>query len=103
HRRRASRSAPPTGESWRSYASSRGIAATARRVNALAARVVARYPPGGNLSGALPMSEPSIDVIAVGNAIVDVMAPSSDELIAELGLVRGGMTLVDTDQARKLY
>jgi sugar/nucleoside kinase (ribokinase family) len=49
------------------------------------------------------MSQPSIDVIAVGNAIVDVMAPSSDELIAQLGMVRGGMTLVDTDQAHKLY
>jgi sugar/nucleoside kinase (ribokinase family) len=49
------------------------------------------------------MSQPSIDVIAVGNAIVDVMAPSSDELIAQLGMVRGGMTLVDTDQAHTLY
>ena len=49
------------------------------------------------------MSQPSVDVIAIGNAIVDVMAPSSDELIAELGLVRGGMTLVDTDRARELY
>ena len=49
------------------------------------------------------MSQPSIDVIAIGNAIVDVMAPSSDELIAELGLERGGMTLVDTDRARELY
>ena len=44
-----------------------------------------------------------IDVIAIGNAIVDVMAPSSDELIAQLGLERGAMTLVDTDQARVLY
>ena len=49
------------------------------------------------------MSQPSIDVIAIGNAIVDVMAPSSDEAIAELGLVRGGMTLVDTDRAHALY
>jgi sugar/nucleoside kinase (ribokinase family) len=49
------------------------------------------------------MSQPRIDVIAIGNAIVDVMAPSSDELIEQLGLVRGGMTLVDTDQAHALY
>lgn len=49
------------------------------------------------------MSQPSLDVIAIGNAIVDVMAPSSDELIEQLGLVRGGMTLVDTDRARELY
>ncbi|MBV1689921.1 adenosine kinase [Novosphingobium sp. G106] len=49
------------------------------------------------------MSQPSLDVIAIGNAIVDVMAPSSDEAIEQLGLVRGGMTLVDTDRARELY
>ena len=49
------------------------------------------------------MSQPSIDVIAIGNAIVDVMAPASEELVASLGLERGGMTLVDTDRARELY
>jgi sugar/nucleoside kinase (ribokinase family) len=49
------------------------------------------------------MSQPKIDVIAIGNAIVDVMAPSSDDLIERLGLVRGGMTLVDTEQAQTLY
>jgi sugar/nucleoside kinase (ribokinase family) len=49
------------------------------------------------------MPEPTYDVIAVGNAIVDVMAPSSDEAIERLGLVRGGMTLVDTERARELY
>ena len=49
------------------------------------------------------MSQPSIDVIAIGNAIVDVMAPCEDALIEKLGMVRGGMTLVDTDQARALY
>jgi sugar/nucleoside kinase (ribokinase family) len=49
------------------------------------------------------MPEPTTDVIAIGNAIVDVMAPCDDALIARLGLVRGGMTLVDTDQAHALY
>ena len=49
------------------------------------------------------MSQPTIQVIAIGNAIVDVMAPCGDALIDELGLVRGGMTLVDTEQARALY
>ena len=49
------------------------------------------------------MSQPTIQVIAIGNAIVDVMAPCADALIDELGLVRGGMTLVDTEQARALY
>ena len=49
------------------------------------------------------MTQPSIDVLAIGNAIVDVMAPCADELIDQLGLTRGGMMLVDTDQARALY
>ena len=46
---------------------------------------------------------PRYDVIAIGNAIVDVMAPCQDALIAELGLNRGGMTLVDTERAEALY
>ncbi|HET9628062.1 MAG TPA: adenosine kinase [Novosphingobium sp.] len=46
---------------------------------------------------------PQYDVIAIGNAIVDVMAPCSDDDIVGLGLAKGGMTLVDTDQAHALY
>ena len=49
------------------------------------------------------MTEPRYDVVAIGNAIVDVMAPCEDELIEELGLAKGGMTLVDTDRAKELY
>jgi sugar/nucleoside kinase (ribokinase family) len=49
------------------------------------------------------MNEPRYDVIAIGNAIVDVMAPCEDELIEELQLNRGGMTLVDTARAQELY
>jgi len=49
------------------------------------------------------MPAPALDVIAVGNAIVDVMSPCDDALIARLGLNRGGMTLVDTERARELY
>ena len=43
------------------------------------------------------------DVIAIGNAIVDVMAPCDDALIEELQLAKGGMTLIDADGARDLY
>ncbi|MGZ5861650.1 MAG: adenosine kinase, partial [Croceibacterium sp.] len=49
------------------------------------------------------MTEARYDVIAIGNAIVDVMAPCEDELIEELGLNHGGMTLVDADRAQELY
>ena len=48
-------------------------------------------------------NSPRYDVIAIGNAIVDVMAPCEDSLIEELQLNRGGMTLVDTERARELY
>ena len=49
------------------------------------------------------MSAPSIEVIAIGNAIVDVMAPCGDELIEQLGMTRGGMMLIDTERAHALY
>jgi len=49
------------------------------------------------------MTQPRYDVIAIGNAIVDVVAPCSDELIEEFGMVKGGMALIDADQARDLY
>ena len=49
------------------------------------------------------MPEARYDVIAIGNAIVDVMAPCSDDLIEEFGMARGAMTLVDEQQAAELY
>ena len=49
------------------------------------------------------MTAPRFDIIAIGNAIVDVMAPASDELVERLAMTRGGMTLIDTPRARELY
>jgi sugar/nucleoside kinase (ribokinase family) len=49
------------------------------------------------------VTQPRYDVIAIGNAIVDVMAPCDEDLIDELGLAKGGMTLVDEDGAKRLY
>ncbi|MBS0255624.1 MAG: adenosine kinase [Proteobacteria bacterium] len=49
------------------------------------------------------MPDPRFDIIAIGNAIVDVMAPCADELVERLGMTRGGMTLIDTPRARELY
>ena len=49
------------------------------------------------------MSQCSTQVIAIGNAIVDVMAPCDDALIERFGMTRGGMTLIDTERARELY
>ncbi len=39
----------------------------------------------------------SFDVLAIGNAIVDVLAKVTEEQVAELGLGKGGMTLVSDE------
>lgn len=46
---------------------------------------------------------PRYDVIAIGNAVVDVIASCTEELIDELQLNRGGMTLIDEARADELY
>ena len=43
------------------------------------------------------------DVAAIGNAIVDVIAPSSDDFLADEGLAKGGMMLIDEARAEQLY
>lgn len=43
------------------------------------------------------------DVAAIGNAIVDVIAPCSDDFLTENGLTKGAMMLVDPDQSATLY
>ncbi len=43
------------------------------------------------------------DVLAIGNAIVDVLAHAEDSFLAERGLPKGGMVLIDSDQADALY
>jgi sugar/nucleoside kinase (ribokinase family) len=43
------------------------------------------------------------DVVTVGHAIVDVLAPTADESVAALGLAKGTMTLVDDPAAQRIY
>jgi len=43
------------------------------------------------------------DVAAIGNAIVDVIAPCDDAFITDNGLEKGAMMLVDADQSAALY
>ncbi|MDO1560146.1 adenosine kinase [Brevundimonas sp. 2R-24] len=45
----------------------------------------------------------SFDICAVGNAIVDVLAPCEPEFLAAEGLVPGSMTLIDDARAEQLY
>ena len=47
--------------------------------------------------------EPVLDVVGVGNAIVDVIASVPDSFIGDLGLVKGAMTLVSAERSDELY
>src|SRR3954469_22441500 len=51
----------------------------------------------------MPSTVPSLDVLAIGNAIVDVLAHATDDFIAEQALVKGSMTLIDELRAFELY
>ncbi len=42
-------------------------------------------------------------IVTIGHAIVDVLAPSPDELVQRFGLQRGTMTLIDDSQASEIY
>ncbi len=45
----------------------------------------------------------SFDVLAVGNAIVDVIAPADDGFLAAQGLAKGSMGLVDAERSAAIY
>lgn len=47
------------------------------------------------------MSSAAYDVVGLGNAIVDLIAPTTDAALIEHGIAKGGMTLID--DARALY
>src|SRR3954451_14917453 len=49
------------------------------------------------------MPDPRLDVLCIGNAIVDVIANSSDDFLREEGLVKGSMRLIDAEEAERLY
>jgi sugar/nucleoside kinase (ribokinase family) len=49
------------------------------------------------------MTETNIDVVGIGNAIVDVIAHADDAFLAREALVKGTMTLIDAPRAEALY
>jgi len=49
------------------------------------------------------MPKPRLDVLCIGNAIVDVIANASDEFLAAEGLTKDSMRLVDANEAKRLY
>jgi sugar/nucleoside kinase (ribokinase family) len=49
------------------------------------------------------MNQASIDVLGIGNAIVDVIAHADEAFLDNEGLVKGTMALIDTERAEALY
>lgn len=45
----------------------------------------------------------NLDVVAIGNAIVDVLSFAEDKVISELGVAKGTMMLIDEARAEELY
>lgn len=49
------------------------------------------------------MAEPELDVVGIGNALVDVLSHADEDEVTRQGLVKGTMRLVDEARARTLY
>jgi sugar/nucleoside kinase (ribokinase family) len=49
------------------------------------------------------MTAPRLDVLCIGNAIVDVIADADDAFLAAQGLTKGSMRLIDEEEAVRLY
>src|SRR5689334_519931 len=79
------------------------------RGRAVAAGRAGGYPvavPSATLRASLrspPMSEPTLDILGIGNAIVDVQARAEDSFLEAQGLAKGGMQLVGAEAAEALY
>jgi sugar/nucleoside kinase (ribokinase family) len=48
-------------------------------------------------------SDTGLDVVGVGNALVDVLSYEPEEFIADQGLLKGTMALIDAERAHRLY
>ena len=49
------------------------------------------------------IDEAIYDVVGLGNAIVDILAPADDAFLSKLNIHKGTMTLVDLDQASDIF
>src|ERR1051325_7587891 len=49
------------------------------------------------------MTKPRLDVLAIGNAIVDIIADCDDSFLEAEGLAKGSMRLIDAAEATRLY
>lgn len=81
----------------------RGWSGMARCVAALAARATA---VDRDLSARLAnrrVTSSSLDIVAIGDAIVDVIATADDAFLEKRGLVKGSMRLLTSSEAHDLY
>ncbi|WP_299322173.1 adenosine kinase [Parasphingopyxis sp.] len=49
------------------------------------------------------MSDTEFDVLAIGDAVVDVIAPADEALLRSEGVPKGSMRVIDWDEAQRLY
>jgi sugar/nucleoside kinase (ribokinase family) len=49
------------------------------------------------------MTERRLDVLCIGNAIVDVISDTTDAFLEKEGLTKGSMRLIDAEEAERLY
>ena len=49
------------------------------------------------------MALPTLDILGIGNAIVDVLAREEDGFLAQHGMQRGAMNLIDAAKAEAIY
>jgi sugar/nucleoside kinase (ribokinase family) len=49
------------------------------------------------------MTEARLDVLTIGNAIVDVIADATDDFLEAEGLTKNSMRLIDAEEAERLY
>jgi sugar/nucleoside kinase (ribokinase family) len=49
------------------------------------------------------MTEGRLDVLCIGNAIVDVISDTTDAFLEQEGLTKGSMRLIDAEEAERLY
>ncbi len=57
----------------------------------------------GSTANPLDVNPGELDVVGIGNALVDVLSHATDETLEELGLVKGSMNLIEADRATELY
>ena len=49
------------------------------------------------------MTATTYDVLGIGNAIVDILAKTEDGFLAEHGMSKGAMALIDESRAAAIY